>query len=263
MEVGPALQQLAGAANLALAVSILALTVARQTGSARPAYTRSWIFFGLAAVTLAAHAAFDLAGPTMQNWSSLAEVGTTALLSVAFIFLYGADREGINRLQEAAERDGLTGLYDLRAFSALAGERLERALESGGHCAVAILDLDGFKGLNDTLGHQAGDRMLQLVASAIRANVRPHDLTGRYGGDEFVILLDRCEAEEAKRVCARVLRSVVMLSLAAGRQITLSCGISVSPGHGTDLRDLIASADKQLLRVKRSGKNAVSTAAIA
>lgn len=263
MEVGPALRQLAGAANLALAVSILALTVARQTGSARPAYTRSWIFFGLAAVTLLARAAFDLAGDGMQDWARIADVATTGLLSVAFIFLYGADREGINRLQEAAERDGLTGLYDLRAFSELAHDHLERASENGGHCAVAIMDVDGFKALNDSLGHQAGDRMLQLVASAIRANVRPGDVAGRYGGDEFVMLLDRCEADEAKRVCNRVLRSVVMLSLAAGRQITLSIGISVSPQNGTDLRDLIANADHQLLDVKRSGKNAVRAAAIA
>lgn len=261
MDVGPALQQLAGAANLALAFSILALTVARQMGSPRPAYTRSWIFFGLAAGTLSAHAAFDLAGPSMREASSLAEVATTAFLSVAFIFLYGADREGINRLQEAAERDGLTGLYDMRAFSVLAAERLARVADNGGHAAVAILDLDGFKQLNDTLGHQAGDRMLQIVASAIRANLRPHDLAGRYGGDEFVVLLDRCEAEEAKRVFARVLRSVVMLSLAAGRQLTLSCGLAVAPGSGTDLRDLIANADRQLLGVKRAGKNAVAAAA--
>lgn len=260
MEFGPALVQLAGAANLGLAVSILALTVARQTGSPRPQYTRSWIFFGLAACTLAAHAAFDLAGAAMADMSRIAEVATTAFLSVAFVFLYGADREGINKLQEAAERDGLTGLYDLRAFSALATDRLERTVENGGKCAVAILDLDGFKDLNDSLGHQAGDRMLQLVASAIRANVRPHDITGRYGGDEFVILLDRCEADEAKRVCTRILRSVVMLSLAAGRQLTLSCGVSVAPDHGTHLRDLIANADGQLLGVKRTGKNAVRTA---
>lgn len=261
VEVGDGLRQLAGAANLGLAVSILALTIARQSGSARPAYTRSWIFFGLAAVTLLARAAFDLAGPTMEDWSRIADVATTGLLSVAFIFLYGADREGINKLQEAAERDGLTNLYDLRAFTQLASDHLERAAENGGRCAVAIMDVDGFKSLNDTLGHQAGDRMLQLVASAIRANVRPGDVAGRYGGDEFIILLDRCDTDEAKRVCSRVLRSVVMLSLAAGRQVTLSIGISVSPDNGTDLRDLIANADRQLLAVKRSGKNAVSVAA--
>lgn len=261
VELGIALPQLAGAANLALAVSILALTVARQVGSPRPQYTRSWIFFGLAAVTLLAHASFDLAGPAMSDLSRAAEVATTALLSVAFIFLYGADREGIDRIKDAAERDGLTNLLNVRTFTALAEDRLDRTIENGGHCAVAIIDLDGFKEINDTLGHQAGDRMLQLVGNAIRANLRPHDLAARYGGDEFVILLDRCDAEEAQRVGNRILRSVVMLSLASGRQLTLSCGVAVAPLDGSDLRDLIHHADKELLGVKRSGKNAVSAVA--
>ncbi len=261
MDLGPALPQVGGAANLALAVSILALTVARQLGSPRPQYTRSWAFFGLAAVTLLAHASFDLAGPSMADHSRLAEVATTALLSVAFIFLYGADRDGIDRMKDAAEHDDLTGLFNLRAFTALATDRLERTAENGGRCAVAVLDIDGFKEVNDSLGHQAGDRMLQLVGSAIRANLRPHDLPARYGGDEFVILLDRCEADEAKRICNRILRSVVMLTVAAGRQITLSCGVSVAPANGSDLRDLVHHADKQLIGVKRTGKNAVSAVA--
>jgi diguanylate cyclase (GGDEF)-like protein len=261
VEVGVALPQFASAANLALAVSILALTAARQVGSPRPQYTRSWIFFGLAAVTLLAHASFDLAGAGMSEASRVAEVATTAFLSIAFVFLYGADREGIDRMAEAVDRDHLTGLFNLRAFTLLAAERLDRTTENGGHCAVAILDLDGFKEVNDTLGHQAGDQMLQIVASALRANVRPHDLAARYGGDEFVMLLDRCDAAEARRVCQRVLGSVVMLSHAAGHQITISCGVAVAPGNGDDLRDLIHHADKQLIGVKRAGKNAVSAIA--
>lgn len=261
MEPGIALAQFAGAANLALAVSILALTVARQVGSPRPQYTRSWVFFGLAAVTLLARASFDLAGPTMSGFSSIADVATTALLSVAFVFLYGADREGIDRMKDAADHDHLTGLLNLRAFGILAAERLDRTLENGGRCAVAILDLDGFKEVNDTLGHQAGDRLLQIVGSAIRANVRPHDIAARYAGDEFVVFLDRCEADEAKRVCDRIRRSVVMLSLAAGKQLTLSCGVSVASDGEADLRDLIHRADKQLIGVKRAGKNAVSAIA--
>ncbi|MBI2325206.1 MAG: GGDEF domain-containing protein [Chloroflexi bacterium] len=261
MELGVALPQLAGAANLALAVSILALTVARQVGSPRPQYTRSWAFFGLAAVTLLVHASFDLAGSAMSDFSRIAEVGTTALLSVGLIFLYGADREGIDRMKDAADRDHLTGLLNLRAFGILAAERLERTLDNGGRCAVAMLDLDGFKEVNDSLGHQAGDRMLQLVGSAIRATVRPHDIAARYAGDEFVILLDRCEADEAKRVCDRIQRSIVMLSLAAGRQLTASWGVSVAPHGGTDLRDLIHHADKQLIGVKRAGRDAVSAVA--
>src|SRR6266508_2996272 len=151
---GP-LGQLTDAANLALALSILAITIARQIGSPRPAYTRSWVFFGLAAITLVAHSMLDLAGGSMEQAARLAELATTALLSVAFIFLYGADRDGLRRIQDAAERDGLTGLYNLQLFTALGTDRLERTLERGGHCAVAIFDLDEFKDLNDTLGHQA------------------------------------------------------------------------------------------------------------
>lgn len=255
------LPQLTSVLNLALAVSIIALTVARQVGSPRPQHTRSWAFFGLAAVTLLAHASFDLAGPAMSDFSRVAEVGTTALLSVGLIFLYGADREGIDRMKDDADHDHVTGLLNLRAFGVLAAERLERTLDNGGRCAVAIIDLDGFKQVNDTLGHQAGDRMLQIVGSAIRANLRPHDLPARYGGDEFVILLDRCDADEARRVCDRIRRSVVMLSLAAGRQVTLSCGVSMAPNGGTDLRDLIHHADEQLIGVKGAGKNAVSAVA--
>jgi diguanylate cyclase (GGDEF)-like protein len=257
--VGSALE-LAAIADLSLAVSILALTVARQLGSARPAYTRSWIFFGFAAAALLARSTLELAGGPARDLAQIAQVATTGLLGVGFMFLYGADREGIERIQDQAERDHLTGLHNVRAFAAASRERLTRISANGGRAAVAILDLDEFKAINDTHGHQMGDRILQLVGGAIRANIRPHDLAARYGGDEFVLLLDRCEAEEAKQVCTRILRSVVMLSHAAGRQVSLSCGIAIAPDSGTELRDLIARADEQLLAVKRAGRGAVRTA---
>lgn len=250
-------QQIADIANLVLAISALAITVAGQLGTPRPAYARSWVFFGLAAVALLAHAMLDMGGPGAAQGSRLVELATTALLTTAFVFLYGADRAGIRRIQDAADRDPLTGLYNRRAFSILAGDQLQGTVAHAGSCALAVLDLDGFKALNDTYGHQAGDQGLQLVASAVRANLRPHDVAGRYGGDEFIILLDRCEAEEAQRICARLLRSVVLLSVAAGRQLTFSCGVSTAPDDGHDLRDLIAAADRQLIEIKRTGKNAV------
>lgn len=252
-----AIQQAGEVAALVLAISSLAITIAGQLGTPRPAYARSWVFFGLATVGLVAHAMLGMGGASMAGASSLVELATVALLTVAFAFLYGADRVGIGRIQDAADRDPLTGLYNRRAFSLLAEERLLRSVEHGGHSAVAILDLDGFKALNDAQGHQAGDRGLQLVASAIRANVRPSDVAARYGGDEFIVLFDRCEAAEAETICARLLRSVVLLSLAAGRQLTFSCGVSIAPADGRDLRDLIATADHQLIQIKRSGKNAV------
>ncbi|MDE3111876.1 MAG: GGDEF domain-containing protein [Chloroflexota bacterium] len=254
-----AIQQAGDVAGLVLAISSLAITIAGQLGTPRPAYARSWVFFGLATVGLLAHAMLDMGGVPLMEASRVVELGTIALLTVAFAFMYGADRVGIGKIQDAADRDSLTGLFNRRAFGVLADECLVRTVEHGGHCAVAILDLDGFKALNDAEGHQAGDRGLQLVASAIRANVRPSDVAARYGGDEFIVLFDRCEATEAEMICARLLRSVVLLSVASGRQLTFSCGVSIAPADGRDLRDLIATADRQLIEVKRTGKNAVRT----
>lgn len=255
-----AVEQIANVADLALAISSLAITIAGQLATPRPAYARSWVFFGLATVGLLAHAMLGMAGPIASEASRIVELATVALLTVAFVFLYGADRAGIRRIQDAADRDSLTGLYNRRAFTMLAEERLQRALEHDGRCAVAVLDLDGFKALNDTQGHQAGDRGLLLVANAIRANIRPSDVAARYGGDEFIILFDRCEAEEAQAICTRLLRSVVLLSVAGGRQLTFSCGVSMAPDDGHDLRDLIAIADRHLIGIKQTGKNAVGTA---
>lgn len=258
-----AVGQLAAPANFAFAIAILALTLSTQIGSYRPSHTRSWLFFRLASVALILHAATELLGAGASELSSLAEVATTALLSVGFVLLYGADRQGQERVQQEAEEDPLTRLYNRRVFASLATARLERTLEHGGKCCIVLLDLDGFKQLNDAQGHQAGDQMLQLVAMAIRANLRPADLAARHGGDEFALLLDRCGAEEADRVVRRVMRSVVMMSTASGAQITVSGGIAVAPASGTDIRDLLHRADKMLLAVKRGGKDDVRVASAA
>lgn len=250
-------------ANFALALSIVALTLSAQRVSRRPIHARSWLFFGAAALTLVVHAALDLSGPGNAGLSALAEVITTALLGGGFVLLYGADREGLRELQTNAEQDMLTGLLNLRSFKKEAGERVTRTLEHQGHCAVAIFDLDGFKGVNDTHGHPAGDRVLGAVATAIRASLRPADIAGRYGGDEFVIFLDRCDRVEARRIAERIRWSVEVLTNAAGGQVSLSCGVAICPDSGTDIDTLIHRADAMLLAVKRGGKNDVRLAAAA
>lgn len=249
------------AANLALAVSIVALTFSAQRVRRRPIHARSWLFFGAAASTLLIHAALDLTGPEHADFSSLMEVLTTTFLGGGFVLLYGADRDGLKELQTHAEQDTLTGLLNLRSFKEEAGERVTRTLEHQGHCAVAILDVDDFKGVNDTHGHPAGDRVLQAVATAIRASLRAADIAGRYGGDEFVILLDRCDRAEARRIAQRIRWSVEVLTNAAGGQVSLSCGIAISPDSGTGIDVLIHRADAMLLAVKRGGKNDVRLAA--
>lgn len=248
-------------ANFAIAISIVALTLSAQRVRRRPVHAQSWLFFGAAAITLAIHTGLDLAGPAYGGWSSLAEVLTTALLGVGFVRLYGADRDGVQGLQADAAEDGLTGLLNLRSFKAEARGRVARTVERGGHCAIAIFDLDGFKRVNDTQGHPAGDRVLGAVANAIRANLRASDIAGRYGGDEFVILLDRADRAEARRIVQRMRWSVELLTSAAGGKVSLSCGIAICPESGTDVGVLIHRADAMLLAVKRGGKNDVRLAA--
>ena len=124
-------------------------------------------------------------------------------------------------------RDAL-GLFETSAFEELAADRLDRSLAKGGRVAVAVFDL----------GERATEASLRLIASAIVENVRPSDLAARTSPTTFVALLDRCEREEAKQVCGRILRSLTTAAI-DGR---LSCGIAVASTDGSSLAALIARA---------------------
>jgi diguanylate cyclase (GGDEF)-like protein len=123
-----------------------------------------------------------------------------------------------------------------------------------GPSALAVVDLDGFKAVNDSHGHPAGDRVLELVASAIRANLRANDVAGRYGGDEFVIYLGDCGVENALRIMERIRAIVAGVTSASGTGVTASVGLAIAR-DGQDLEDLIRTADRALIAVKRSGKD--------
>lgn len=258
------MEQLLAFGNFAVALAILSLTASTLRSGARPRHIRSWLFFGAASIVLTVHSFVSALGASLEQVSQATQLVFTSLLAVGFLFLYGADREEMERLarqkadaEELATRDALTSLYNMRAFRDIAGAAIDETRGKGGHCAVAILDLDGFKTLNDTQGHPAGDRILQLVATATRANLRAHDIAARYGGDEFVIYMDRCDAAEARRVAHRIRKSFHALSDAVRGGVTLSAGVAAHPEHGPDLATLLAAADQVLLEVKRSGKNDV------
>jgi diguanylate cyclase (GGDEF)-like protein len=252
-------QQVFAAANLTLALSILALTLSSFRSGRRPRHARSWVFFGAASGTLVAYTALQAVDAPLLAAAPF-QLATTALLAIGFVLLYGADQEQLGRIEDEARRDALTGLYNLRAFRALATERLAEARDRGTGCAVAILDLDGFKTLNDTRGHLVGDRVLRLVGHAVGANLRGRDVAARYGGDEFVLLLDRCDASEAHRIVERIRASVSALTAAGGGPVSASGGIAGSEENGADLEGLIAAADAALLRAKRAGKDDVLVA---
>lgn len=167
------------------------------------------------------------------------------------------------RLIHQASHDALTGLANRRHLN----ERLSNALarsrrEADGTVALLYLDLDGFKGVNDTLGHEAGDYLLGEVADRLRGCIRGEDLVARLGGDEFAILLIGAGAAEATAVAARVVERVAV-PIAIGpavANVSASVGGAVS-GAGDSADELLRRADEQLYAAKRGGKNRALLAA--
>ena len=165
------------------------------------------------------------------------------------------------RLYELATVDGLTRLLVRRHFDQRLSEEWQRSLRYESPLALGMLDLDGFKDLNDTHGHQTGDQVLRAAASVVRRNMRSFDLAGRYGGEEFAFVLPRTRVAEALRVADRIRSDVAGMNLSvAGRPITVTASIGVAgyPDSGVaDVAALIARADEALYAAKRKGKNRV------
>ena len=174
----------------------------------------------------------------------------------------------VGRLEEAAATDGKTGLLNAHTWGARAQHQLRQAGGTGVPHAVLVLDLDHFKTVNDLYGHLAGDQVLAAVAAALRSEVRERDLVGRFGGEEFVILLvGRREGGEtdlgviAERIRERVAGLVVDVTTPDGAaricRLSVSVGGALHPGGGADLDGLLRIADTALYSAKRAGRNQV------
>ena len=161
-------------------------------------------------------------------------------------------------MQHEVTHDGLTGLANAPTLS----RDLERALAQGTRyqhpVGMLFLDLDGFKRVNDTYGHDVGDRLLTTVAAVIRKTVRDTDTVGRLGGDEFGVVLTRVNgAEEALGVASRIIRGIEESASVAGLKLDVGCSIGVAlanPG-GSDVKSLMRHADAAMYRSKRRGRN--------
>lgn len=165
------------------------------------------------------------------------------------------------RLYELATVDGLTGLLVRRHFDERLREEWQRTRRYGGEFTLGILDLDDFKRLNDTYGHQIGDAVLREAARAVQRNMRGADLAGRFGGEEFSVLLPRTKVDEALGVAQRIREEVAALRMSAGAplpEVTVSIGLAGYPASGeAELSELIAHADSALYSAKHAGKNRV------
>jgi len=166
-------------------------------------------------------------------------------------------RERYQELLEQTGRDGLTGLYDRGRLERQGPLRVADALAAGRAMSLILVDIDGFKAINDRHGHAAGDQILRLVGARLSDTMRSTDGIYRYGGDEFVVLSDGLAHEAALAAAERVRRAVETFSVEERVPVTISIGIATSPSDATSLSELFASADARLYEAKSAGRNRV------
>ena len=168
------------------------------------------------------------------------------------------------QLVNAARIDSKTGLLNAATWQREAALEIARAARRHTPVAVALLDIDYFKRVNDTYGHLAGDAVLAAIAAAAPALLREDDVVGRFGGEEFAILLPHTGAAEAAQVTERLRAAIPRIAIPGGGRVspvpsgvTVSIGVAVSAGATRDLVDFLAAADHALYQAKNTGRNRV------
>lgn len=169
------------------------------------------------------------------------------------------------QLQAAARTDPKTGLLNAAAWQREADTEIVRARRTGETLALLIIDIDHFKRVNDAHGHLVGDQVLVGVAATLRSQLRDYDVVGRFGGEEFVVLLPRADVSEARRVAERLRSRVGRMAVPVDDAlitVTISAGVAIMSIHGDDLIELLAAADLALYRAKELGRDRICIPAV-
>ncbi len=189
----------------------------------------------------------------------------TPLLALPMLLPVLVVQRGLHdaQLRAAARLDAKTGLLNATAWQEETDREITRAHRQRQPLAVLIADIDHFKGVNDTHGHLAGDVALLAVVRALLGGLRPYDQLGRFGGEEFTVVLPGTDHGEASAVAERLRRAVAEAHVVLDGvvvDLTVSIGVAVLGDHGHDLTDLLTAADHALYRAKQAGRNQVSVA---
>jgi diguanylate cyclase (GGDEF)-like protein len=201
------------------------------------------------------------------SWSTqisrLIMMATAAALCVALV-------SRSQRLLQLATSDPLTGLFNRGYVDDRLAMELSRARRYGNPLTVAVIDADRFKSLNDTHGHAAGDVVLKEIANLLRTSFRQSDTSGRYGGEEFVVILPETDLESARRKVETLRQKMAGTPFAVAPsgpliQVTISAGLASFPQDGEDAEQLFAVADDRMFEAKANGRNrvVVGSAAVA
>lgn len=167
-------------------------------------------------------------------------------------------------LVRLAAKDGLTGLYNHAYIKERLKQEIYRCQRYEHPLSLLMIDIDDFKSLNDNYGHVVGDRVLKTLSMLMQEIIRPSDIIGRYGGEEFLVILPQTNSENSLAVAERIRENIefykfeVHPSKKKISQITVSIGLSAFPDHGKTSEDLIVFADESLYAAKKEGKNRVT-----
>lgn len=168
------------------------------------------------------------------------------------------------KLRDMATKDSLTGLFNRGYMEDILSSEISLALKENKDLGIIMCDIDDFKFINDTYGHEFGDSVIISIADVLKSNIRDSDIACRYGGDEFILVLPNCSLESA-RIRAEKLRSLVnQINLNNGRincgTLSASFGVAALPGNGLTTREIMRAADNGLYAAKRAGRNQVCDA---
>ncbi len=216
---------------------------------------------GAAMVVVSAAIAVTVDALTMNHYPNITiPLWNAAMTSAAFLFTVRVGmmmKTALERQQELARTDNLTGGMNRRAFNESIDNEIARARRHRHPFAVAYIDLDNFKTVNDQLGHHTGDRLLRQATDEIKNSVRAHDLVARLGGDEFAILLPETGRDAAQAVVERIQRRVAETMQRENWPVTLSVGVVtfLSPPDSVD--DVMRLADEAMYSAKRGGRNMI------
>jgi diguanylate cyclase (GGDEF)-like protein len=187
---------------------------------------------------------------------AIIEAACLVLIAVGIVLLARRLRTSHDALWALARRDELTGVGNYRSLHERLAEEIARHRRHSREFALILLDLDGFKAVNERLGHLDGDRLLAEVGAALGDEVRAEDSVFRQGGDEFAVIVPEANAEEAEEVAARLRERVSRRGYDSDDRwpVTAACGIAMFPADGVTVDDLLGFADADLFASKREGR---------
>jgi diguanylate cyclase (GGDEF)-like protein len=198
----------------------------------------------------------------LAYWGELlALLGPVILVAYITTMLSADIRYAVEKIKQVSDTDDLTGLYNMRAFTMIFQRTFKQAVRYSHPMSIAMVDSDNLKAVNDTYGHDAGNRLLQHLVNRIREELRGSDVVARYGGDEFIVLLVETGTAGAVETAERIRRAVEHSRFEFGGHTitgTVSIGLASYPRDGGDANTIMEKADRALYRAKQTGKNRVT-----